>query len=402
MIRLTALVVSALMVASPTDPTVPDAPRPVAPWPAAIVAACPHPVATIASWPLRRRVGQLVMVGVEADDPLGRRAWITDDGVGAVLLKGLPRSAERLTRDIAALKALDPWVAPLVGVDEEGGRVQLLRRITGALPSARRLGRRTPDEVRTLVRSHGEEVRALGIDMVFGPVLDVTGATTGVIGDRSFSADPAVVAAIGTAYAQGLTDAGLLPVVKHFPGHGSADGDSHTGRVRTPDAAQVIGGDAAPFRTVMAVVPTAVMVAHVEIPGLTGSRPASVSRRAVTWLLRIKFGFRGLVISDSLTMGAVNLRWPPGRAAVEAVRAGSDIAAFVSVTEVRAIIDALEAAVLDRTIDEAQVNRSVLRVLRTKGVDPCTVGTPPVRTAPVAGTGSTSSVELTPETLPGT
>ena len=104
-------------------------------------------------------------------------------------------------------------------------------------------------------------------------------------------------------------------------------------------------------------------------------------------------------------MGAVNLRWPPGRAAVEAVRAGSDIAAFVSVTEVRSIIDALEAGVLDRTIDEAQVNRSVLRVLRTKGVDPCTVGSPPVRaapTAPVAGTGSTSSLELTPEKLPGT
>ncbi len=375
MVRFAAIVISALLV-STIDPAVPDAPRPVAPWPVTVVSACAHPVATVATWPLRRRVAQLVMVGVEANDPLARRTWITNEGVGGVLLKGIAISAAKLTADLAALKALDPWVPPLVAVDEEGGRVQLLRKVTGPLPSARRLGRRSADEIRARVAEHGKKVRALGIDLVFGPVLDVTDADTGVIGDRSFSGDPAVVATAGLAYAQGLIDAGLVPVLKHFPGHGSANGDSHTGRVQTPDAEQVITIDAAPFRSVMAKVPTAVMVAHVEVPGLTGSRPASVSRRAVTWLLRIKFGFRGLVISDSLTMGAVNLRWPPARAAVETVKAGSDIAAFVSIDEVKTIVDALEAAVRDHTLDEGQVNRSVVRVMRTKGVNPCTVAAP--------------------------
>ena len=385
MFRFAAVVVSALMI-STADPVVPDAPRPVAPWPESVVKACTHPVATVARWPLRRRVAQLVMVGVEANDPLARRTWITDDGVGGVLLKGIPTSAAKLTADLAALKALDPWVPPLVAVDEEGGRVQLLRKVTGPLPSARRLGRRTADEIRTVVADHGKKVRALGIDVVFGPVLDVTDANTGVIGDRSFSGNPAVVATAGLAYAQGLIDAGLIPVLKHFPGHGSANGDSHTGRVQTPDAEQVITVDAAPFRSVMAAVPTAVMVAHVEVPGLTGSRPASVSRRAVSWLLRIKFGFRGLVISDSLTMGAVNLRWPPPRAAVEALKAGSDIAAFVSIDEVKSIVDALEAGVRDHTLDEGQVNRSVVRVMRTKGVNPCTVAAPTALGARNTGT----------------
>lgn len=405
--------ISALMICALTcavggpalaaDPVVPPAPAPASPWSASVLAGCAHPVASVARFPLRRRVAQLVMAGVDATDPLARSSWITRDGIGGILLKGLPSSGERLGSSLASLKALDPWVPPLVAVDEEGGRVQLLRKITDPLPSARRLGQRTADDVRTLVAAHGRQVRGFGIDMVFGPVLDVTASRSGVIGDRSFSGDPAVVSAIGSAYAAGLRDAGLIPVVKHFPGHGSASGDSHTGRVQTPDAASVIERDAAPFRAVLASGPAAVMVAHVEVPGLTGSRPASVSRRAITWLLRIKFGFQGLVITDSLTMGAVNLRWPPGQAAVQSVKAGADIAAFVSIDEVTSVVDALEAAVRDHTLDEGQVNRSVVRILRTKGVNPCTVAVPTdVGATPGTTVGaSTSAPRGVAETLPG-
>jgi beta-N-acetylhexosaminidase len=396
MFKSAALLLSALMIAPvlapAVDPVVPASPKPVAPWPPSVVASCAHPVATIAKWPLRRRVGQLVMVGVPANDPLLRRDWVTKEGVGGVLIAGIAASGPKLASDLSAVKALDPWVAPLIAVDEEGGRVQLLRKVTGLVPSARRLGRMTPDHIRTLISAHSKEVRALGIDMVFGPVLDVTASTKGVIGDRSFGGDRGVVAASGIAYAQGLIDSGLIPVIKHFPGHGSADGDSHTGRVQTPSADTVIAEDAQPFRDVMAAVPVAVMVAHVEVPGLTGSRPASVSRRAITWLLRIKFGFHGLIVSDSLTMGAVNLRWPPSRAAVESIKAGADIAILATVTEVTSILDALVAAVSDHTIDEGQLNRSVLRVLRTKGVNPCAVSNPrptPVST-PVSNPVTTS------------
>ena len=171
-------------------------------------------------------------------------------------------------------------------------------------------------------------MRGLGITIDFAPVVDVTDAPDDtVIGDRSFSSDPAVVTAYAGAYARGLRDAGLLPVLKHFPGHGHGSGDSHTGGVTTPPLDQLQNDDLVPYRTLVSAAPVGVMVGHLQVPGLTGDQPASLSRAAVQ-LLRTGTGYKapafdGPVFSDDLSsMAAINehytvpdavLRSPAGR-----------------------------------------------------------------------------------------
>ena len=127
----------------------------------------------------------------------------------------------------------------------------------------------------------GQAMRKLGITIDFAPVVDVTDAPDDtVIGDRSFGADPTAVTEYAGAYARGLRDAGLLPVLKHFPGHGHGSGDSHTGGVVTPPLADLQNNDLIPYRTLTAQAPVAVMVGHMQVPGLTGSDPASLSPAA--------------------------------------------------------------------------------------------------------------------------
>ncbi len=122
---------------------------------------------------------------------------------------------------------------------------------------------------------------SLGVTIDFAPVVDVTTESDDeVIGDRSFGSDPAQVTEFAGAYAQGLRDAGLLPVLKHFPGHGHASGDSHQGGVVTPPLADLQANDLVPYRTLTTQAPVAVMVGHMQVPGLTGSDPASLSPAA--------------------------------------------------------------------------------------------------------------------------
>ena len=154
-------------------------------------------------------------------------------------------------------------------------------------------------------------MRNLGITIDFAPVVDVTTESDDeVIGDRSFGSDPAQVTDFAGAYAQGLRDAGLLPVLKHFPGHGHASGDSHEGGVVTPPLADLQANDLVPYRTLTTQAPVAVMVGHMQVPGLTGSDPASLSPDAYGLLRSGNYGgppFDGLVFTDDLSsMGAIN------------------------------------------------------------------------------------------------
>ncbi len=151
-------------------------------------------------------------------------------------------------------------------------------------PSARYWPRPSPSTRCTASRSgaRAEDARPR-ITVDFAPVVDVTSdADDTVIGDRSFGDDPAKVTDYAGAYARGLRDAGVLPVLKHFPGHGHGSGDSHTaGAVTTPPLAELQNNDLVPYRTLTTQPPVAVMVGHLEVPGLTGADPASLSPAGV-------------------------------------------------------------------------------------------------------------------------
>ena len=171
-----------------------------------------------------------------------------------------------------------------------------------------------------------------------------------MIGDRSFGSDPDKVTAYAGAYAQGLRDAGLLPVLKHFPGHGHGSGDSHKGGVVTPPLSDLQNDDLVPYRTLVTASPVAVMVGHLQVPGLTGDDPASLSPAAVQ-LLRDGTGyggpaFNGPVFSDDLSsMAAISDRYGVAEAVLRTLQAGTDVALWVTTDEVPAVLDRLEKAV---------------------------------------------------------
>lgn len=215
-------------------------------------------------------------------------------------------------------------------------------------------------------------MRALGINVDFAPVVDVTAAPDEtVIGDRSFGDDPELVTRYAGAYARGLRDAGLLPVLKHFPGHGRASGDSHQSGVVTPPLEQLQPLDLAPFRALVANRPVAVMLGHMQVPGLTGSDQASLSRAAVA-LLRKGTDydappFDGPIFTDDLsTMKAITDRYSVPEAVLKALQAGVDVALWVSTTEVPDVLDRLESATRTGELDVAGVNASLQRVAAAK------------------------------------
>ena len=185
-----------------------------------------------------------------------------------------------------------------------------------------------PDDERTaeqVGRALGDELRALGFDIDFAPVLDVhTNPANPIIGDRAFGRDAATVARRALAFARGLDAAGILACGKHFPGHGDTDTDSHLElpRVDHPwDRLESV--ELAPFRAAAAARLPMIMTAHVVFPALDPTRPATLSEQVVTGLLRGKLGFDGVIVSDDLDMKAIAGLLGAGDAAVRAVRAAS-------------------------------------------------------------------------------
>ncbi|MGH3522195.1 MAG: glycoside hydrolase family 3 N-terminal domain-containing protein, partial [Mycobacterium sp.] len=319
-------------------------------------------------------LAQLLMVGVRnADDAT---AVVKNHHVGGIFVGSwtdLSMLTDGTMQGLGASTAL-----PLaISVDEEGGRVSRLSPLIGPAPSARVLAQtRTADEVYGMALDRGHQMRGLGITVDFAPVVDVTDAPDDtVVGDRSFGSDPAVVTEYAGAYARGLRDAGLLPVLKHFPGHGHGSGDSHTGGVTTPPLAELQNDDLVPYRTLVTAAPVGVMVGHLQVPGLTGNQPASLSPAAVQ-LLRDGTGyggppFTGPVFSDDLSsMAAINEHYSVADAVLRTLQAGTDVALWVTTDEVPAVLDRLEKALAASELTMPAVNASVLRIAAVKGSRP--------------------------------
>ena len=273
-------------------------------------------------------------------------------------------------RSIAALqrRAGEPL---RVSVDEEGGMVQRLSELIGTLPAPRDMARtRTPEQVRAMMAEHGRKMAELGFTMDFAPSVDLAGGENiedNAIGSRSFGTDPQTVARYGRAYVEGLLDAGITPVLKHFPGHGHASGDSHTGEVFVPPVEQLKQSDLKPFAELATIPGVEVMMGHVQAPDLNPEEPASVSP-ATYGLLRKGWegfdGYQGVVYTDDLTgMRAVTDRYPGAEAVVAALSAGADqgltaAGAFDLPELVRAVTEAIRSG----KIAPEQAQRSAERL----------------------------------------
>jgi beta-N-acetylhexosaminidase len=281
--------------------------------------------------PLAKVCGQLLLGGFHGTElpPSYANALRAGERGGAVLFK---RNITDDVRDVARLNAeianaAGQELPPLIGVDQEGGRVARLGEPVLALPPMRALGRAGDmDLVRRAARTLGNQLAALGFTMDFAPVLDVnTRADNPVIGDRAFGSDARVVMRAGVAFIRGLQGGGLLACGKHFPGHGDTSLDSHLELpVVTHDRTRLEQVEFLPFRAASGAGVAALMTAHVVYESLEKGVPATMSRAVCASLLRAEIGFEGVLVSDDLEMKAVSARYSIEEAAVDAVWAGCD------------------------------------------------------------------------------
>ena len=272
--------------------------------------------------------------------------------------------------------ALDSGFIPLfIAVDQEGGAVARLTEGVTVFPGNMALGATGSEELARLSAAvTARELRLLGINFNFAPVVDVNNnpADPG-IGVRSFGSDPAQVARLGAAMVGPYREAGVLATAKHFPGHGDTTVDSHYGLpLIAHDRSRLERVELPPFQAMIDAGVPAVMMAHILMPELTGSSelPVSLSPQAVRFL-REEMGFDGLIVSDSMSMGAISSRWGLEEASVMAFQAGVDIILFGPWTGVepgdrKRIFTALKEAVQNGAITPERLDQSVRRILTAK------------------------------------
>ena len=308
---------------------------------------------------IRSKLAQMTGVMVPFED-FSRLEQVARKGeISLVGLLGEPDAT--LPAQIARLQSLSP-IPLLFASDEESRSVQRLEKLIYKLPSTRRMVAQGSGCVRDLFEDYGTAMRSLGVHINMAPIADV-GRGPG-IGYRSFGKDPELVSEFGHAVVDGLVAAGVMPVVKHFPGHGSATADTHEVLATTPPLA-ALSPELNVFRSLMSQ-DVAIMVGHLIIPDLTAGQPASLSSVAISNLLRETLGFEGLVITDALDMSAITNSHSQSSAGLQAIVAGADIALVSTLAQQQRLLDKLEQAYNRGDLSPQRISESVQRVLDAK------------------------------------
>ena len=257
-------------------------------------------------------------------------------------------------------------ITPVIASDEEGGDVQRLRRAIYTLPSAATMGTWSDAKIRKTAFAYGKRMKSLGVDIAFSPVADLS--INGFFIDRSrrsFGVKPSVVSRKAVAWADGLKDADVLPVVKHWPGHGHA-ADTHAVPGKVPALSKLITSDLVPFNHAFESGVTAVMVGHLLVPGLTEPNTPTSRSKAAMELLRSQVGPEGLIITDSLSMGGATkgVKRNIAEAAIRSLEAGVDVALVC--TGPKNLIDKVTAAVTSGRLSRPSMIAKVKRILAYK------------------------------------
>ncbi len=261
-------------------------------------------------------------------------------------------------------KARDPTEPPFfIAADQEGNPVSRFLFLT-ALTGQRAIG----DEARAfaIAQKRGEELRGLGVNINFAPVLDVASSSADFIFKRAFQGDAAHIAALGAAMVRGYEEAGIIAVAKHFPGHGGTSVDSHKNLPIVSRNADASASALLPFRAAVKDNVPMVMAGHIKVPEIDALYPASLSSPAIA-MVRSGLGFHGVIITDDMGMGAIRRSYPLPDASVRAVEAGADIVLVVrSFQDYDTIYQAFKVAIVGGAISEKRINQSVGRILSLK------------------------------------
>ncbi len=347
--------------------------------------------AMIRAMSLREKVGQLFAIRPEALEETFTLAELNDvnqqgairvtDGMrekyaqypcgGFVLFRKNIVNPRQLTRFTEELHGLGT-IRPLLYIDEEGGRVARLGNhpkfdTPDIPPMGEIVLSGDPEKAYEAGRTIGEYLKEYGLDVDFAPVADVnTNPANPVIGDRAFGDDPVKAAPFVIRYLDGLHDSGILGCLKHFPGHGDTDSDTHKGYAETRKSwEELLGCEMIPFRAGIGAGAEFIMTAHIAAPEVTGNQePATVSPLILTEKLRGELGYEGIIVTDALSMGAITESYDSASVSVACIKAGVDI--LVMPYDYAAAFEGVLKAIETGEITEERIDASLRRILRIR------------------------------------
>lgn len=320
---------------------------------------------------LEEKIGQLFISGMEGTEMTDETAaMIEENALGGVILfqPNLedPDSSLQLVNDLKKLEEAND-IPLFISVDQEGGQVERLPGLR-SLKSAGEIG----EHDRKFAYENGqllaELLKAYGMNLNFAPVLDVnSNPNNPIIADRAFGDNAEIVSEMGISMMQGIQDEGVITSVKHFPGHGDTDVDSHEQLPVVNKSRQELEEiEFIPFETAINTGVDMVLMAHIKLPELGIDVPASFSKDAVD-ILRDDWHYDGVIITDDLTMGAITENYEMEEVTVDAVKAGVDILMIAHEKELlEAGIEGLQTAVENGEITEDRIDESVQRILELK------------------------------------
>jgi len=323
---------------------------------------------------LKDKIGQMFMVSFHGTTPNEDiKTMIQQYKVGGVILfKENITDMVQLTHLTRRLQQLNPsGVSLFIAIDEEGGRVSRLPEEVADFPALKELGEKgDPREAYRIGRKMGNLLKKAGINVNFAPVMDVNNNPNNpVIGDRSFGNTPHLVKEMGVNMMKGMLDTGIVSCIKHFPGHGDTTVDSHDSMpVVKHDMEHLKQIEFYPFRGAVEEGADMIMTAHIKFPALDPSGyPATMSKRILTDMLRKEWGFEGVIITDSMTMGAITKNFSLKESLIKSVKAGVDVILLPSETKLQQEgIAIMMDAVRNGIITQKRIDESVYRIIKLK------------------------------------
>ena len=320
---------------------------------------------------LKEKIGQMVMIGMDTNYITDRiKNMIINYKIGGVILyrKNFSTYSEML-KLIRELKELNKnnQIPLFIAIDQEGGRVNRMPKELKNLPSANVIANVGGEKlVKEASEITGELLYKSGFNLNFAPVLDLRRyEKQKVIGDRSFGYDKEKVSECGIAVMKALQKNNIVSVVKHFPGHGDTEEDSHYGEAKswkTLDELRTC--ELRPFQAGIEAGASMIMVGHITLPNVTEEIPATLSHDIVTGILREEMKYNGIIITDSMAMNAIANWYSSDEAAVKAIQAGCDM--ILMPYQLESAVNGIETAVNSGDITEERIEESVLRILKAK------------------------------------
>lgn len=318
-----------------------------------------------------QKIGQLMMIGIQGTELDGDAKYmLTAFPNGNVIFfdrnMNNPEQVKSLTTEIQKMVKAETGVPAFIGIDQEGGQVMRMRSYLPPMPSAAKLGQSTPDEAKEWAVKTGYSLKDLGFNLNFAPVVDLDSAY-----ERSYGKTPDEVIPFAKAVIAGYDKNGIRTALKHFPGIGKVKTDPHIdGDAVYITRDQLDQEDGKPYLDLIPQVDlqkTFIMVSNVTFPELDPNSPACLSKTIMTDILRHDYGYKGLILSDDMEMGAMAKHYPFKDMGVKAIEAGADIILVChDYTHMQEVYNGLLKAYRDGQLDHQMVDEKVYRIILTK------------------------------------